>query len=599
MPLLVKQANVSSKLISFVKPEVFTSILLVCSYLFHFLTDSWFFFMNYLYWSLFLRNLNYVTAWPWFLWGRKICKYIKLRPLGTLLDSIPSRFIMSVFILKWINKIIHITLGGGGGIYNKNNFPISLFNLKLGRNLLKFYSIRLLFNRKLFSSKEKNKGKIKINKPDQNKLPLLTTGGSNNEESSTKKINIDFLIEDKTSKAIPRTINATLPKRHLTVFNSRNSVVSAIKQPLIPVVTGDNSCEENIAGLWTCDSSSLFKKRRGNTEVNAITISQNDRPYLLFIQRLLEGIGRIQLHGKFKGTQEQWIENLHNVSWDSTLDKNPEEVIIFIQVINGRIASERRLKEFQAFVLTLDQDPDFRDLWPKDFYLQTRVVNVSWDTSCLAGLLGADGNFNISKRADTTIRIKRTTDTQLLEKVAEGIGLGYVNNGVWAISALGDVERMIKNYLSKPVGQLSTKKFIDVLKFRYIVPIVRQYRLAKGDAQERKLLLDRITFLRKYIVKHSVLFIDDPQTEVQVKLAYPVFYPEIQRVIFGNLETGQVWCWDPRSSLIPSIDWNATGIEDPHIDQDSITRVFFDQFKLPSDRPASKFKRKWRKKSKK
>jgi len=114
---------------------------------------------------------------------------------------------------------------------------------------LKFYSIRLLFNRKLFSSKEKNKGKIKINKPDQNKLPLLTTGGSNNEESSTKKINIDFLIEDKTSKAIPRTINATLPKRHLTVFNSRNSVVSAIKQPLIPVVTGDNSCEENIAGL--------------------------------------------------------------------------------------------------------------------------------------------------------------------------------------------------------------------------------------------------------------------------------------------------------------------------------------------------------------
>jgi len=99
---------------------------------------------------------------------------------------------------------------------------------------------------------------------------------------------------------------------------------------------------------------------------------------------------------------------------------------------------------------------------------------------------------------------------------------------------------MIKNYLSKPVGQLSTKKFIDVLKFRYIVPIVRQYRLAKGDAQERKLLLDRITFLRKYIVKHSVLFIDDPQTEVQVKLAYPVFYPEIQRVIFGNLETGQV-----------------------------------------------------------
>jgi len=76
-----------------------------------------------------------------------------------------------------------------------------------------------------------------------------TSSGSHNKESSTKKINIDDLIEDKTNKPTYQRIKKTLPPRDLRVLNTRNSVVSAMKQPLIPVITGDESAEQFLAGF--------------------------------------------------------------------------------------------------------------------------------------------------------------------------------------------------------------------------------------------------------------------------------------------------------------------------------------------------------------
>jgi len=138
------------------------------------------------------------------------------------------------------------------------------------------------------------------------------------------------------------------------------------------------------------------------------------------------------------------------------------------------------------------------------------------------------------------VRVRRTSDSQLLHNIAEGLGLGYLNENraVWALGALDDIERLIQDYLDQPVGQILSKKFIDVLKFRYILPIVRKSRNIKGEAKE--LLKERIAFLGTYLVKHTILFVQDINTGFEVKICYPVYYSEIGCVIFGNLETGQV-----------------------------------------------------------
>jgi len=137
------------------------------------------------------------------------------------------------------------------------------------------------------------------------------------------------------------------------------------------------------------------------------------------------------------------------------------------------------------------------------------------------------------------IRIRRTSDSQLLHNIAKGLGIGNLseNYAVWSMAAHADVQRLVQDYLEQPVGQIISKKFIDVIKFRYILSVIsEQYRIAK----DKQLIKDNIEFLGSYVVKHSVLFIQDVHTGFQIKLAYPVYYSEIGCVIFGNLETGQV-----------------------------------------------------------
>jgi len=79
--------------------------------------------------------------------------------------------------------------------------------------------------------------------------PANSPTGSNDDRKPRTKIKVDFLLVDKTTKATRQGIKPTLPPRKIRIFNTRNTVVSAMEQPLIPVITGDNSAEQFLAGF--------------------------------------------------------------------------------------------------------------------------------------------------------------------------------------------------------------------------------------------------------------------------------------------------------------------------------------------------------------
>jgi len=102
------------------------------------------------------------------------------------------------------------------------------------------------------------------------------------------------------------------------------------------------------------------------------------------------------------------------------------------EIVNNRISSPKKLKEYQSWFLEWYRNEDFKKQVPKNFRLQTKPREISLDEPILAGLFSADGSFSISiddaGTAKATMSLAAQENLGLLLNCQQSLNIGTFHN---------------------------------------------------------------------------------------------------------------------------------------------------------------------------
>lgn len=339
-------------------------------------------------------------------------------------------------------------------------------------------------------------------------------------------------------------------------FNQRNDLVRNYNVP------DNNYFKLFLTGFWEADGNALWDLR--TNDIGDFIIGQNDRELLLWIKNLGltkadDPLGQVKFRSKNLYQEDSFRKKINKHSWEWRIRRNTRNLMRMAEIVNNRISSPKKLKEYQSWFLEWYRNEDFKKQVPKNFRLQTKPREISLDEPILAGLFSADGSFSISiddaGTAKATMSLAAQENLGLLLNCQQSLNIGTFHNpsaardGLWSKNQAWRVKDKQSLQLLIPYFNrfLSGKKLISFKKFVFVLNLIWE----KYDSEVIRQLIP-------FINDKDYIFIHDLSDRCYKAVrALPVHFPEPDIIIFGDPETDEdeAFIFEPRTEDISKINW--------------------------------------------
>ena len=426
-----------------------------------------------------------------------------------------------------------------------------------------------------------------------NDVEKTTSSGSNDVEKTTSSGSHDETYKKNSphkKKSKGKRYKPDQKKLEVAQFNSRNTeALELARLQKVPLsVQEPNPLLDFFVSFWECDGTAPWDFKKNI--VNSIIITQNDFEILHYFKNLGlpkadNPLGDVVFQNKrfHRENLNNYQEKINEQAWIWRIyrTENPKHLWRMALIINHRLSSPKKLKQYHAWFLHNYAIPEFRKHVPKNFWLQTNPREVSLERATLAGLFAADGSFSISMndagKVYVTMSLAAQEDLGLLLNCRNSLKIGHFDNpsaardGLWSKSQKWRVKD--KESLQLLIGYfdkfLIAKKIINFKKFVFVLNLI-------WNKHDIKVILSLIPFINN---QDFIIIKDLSDGCYKAVKAFPLYLPEQDVILFGDPETGQAFVFEPRTQDLPEINWiTKEGGHFGKYQPEELNRIFSRQF---------------------